>query len=399
MLRDKNILLGICGSIAAYKSALLVRLFVKAGANVQVIMTDAACDFITPLTLSTLSRNPVYHSFYKKENGEWNNHVELALWADHFIMAPASANTLAKMANGICDNLLMASYLSARCPVSIAPAMDLDMFKHQGTQSNLETLASWGHTIIHPENGELASGLFGEGRMAEPETIFEAIEREFMQSQMLKGKRVLITAGPTYEAIDPVRFIGNHSSGKMGYALAKQCAKLGAQIELISGPSKESAHHPNIHITRIVSANDMYEASIRLFPACDITIMSAAVADYTPVHTSEYKIKKQEGTLTIELTRTKDILKTLGEQKRSDQVLVGFALETDNEIEHASSKLKSKNADFIVLNSLKDKGAGFAHNTNKISILSKDGSIETFETKSKDWVAFDIVQKIISLIK
>lgn len=397
MLANKNILLGICGSIAAYKSAILIRLLVKSGANVKVIMTDSAKDFISALTLSTLSKNPVYSSFYRSENGEWNNHVELGLWADHFVIAPCSANTIAKMASGTCDNLLLATYLSAKCPVSFAPAMDLDMYQHPATRKNIEKLRAFGNHMIQPGTGELASGLYGEGRMAEPEEIVEFLSKVMNREQDLAGKKILITAGPTYEALDPVRFIGNHSSGKMGYALAEECANRGANVILVSGPSSIKLEHPSIRLIAVQTAEEMYTSCITEFDNSDIAIMSAAVADYTPVKRSAEKIKKTEDRFSLELQKTKDILKSLGERKKH-QKLIGFALETSNEIGNAQSKLKNKNADMIILNSLNDKGAGFGTDTNKISFILPGGSVEESSLKSKKDVASDIVTKIVSLL-
>ena len=397
MLEGKHILLGISGSIAAYKCAALTRLFVKAGAEVKIIMTSAATEFITPLTLSTLSKNPVHSSFVKNEQGEWTNHVDLALWADVFIIAPASANTLAKMANGICDNLLLATYLSAKCPVWFAPAMDLDMYLHPATKSNIQKLKDFGNVMIDAEVGELASGLYGNGRMAEPEKIFDKISNYFNHDLKFKNKTVLISAGPTYESIDPVRFIGNHSSGKMGFALAEEFANQGANVILVSGPSKEKISHSKIQRINVQSAEQMFQEIISRFKESDIAIMSAAVADYTPVLKSDIKIKKQEETFTIELTKTKDILKHLGTIK-DKQILVGFALETNNEEENALKKLHSKNLDFIVLNSLQHEGAGFGHSTNRISILKKSGKKLDFPLKTKEEVAKDIVEQVKEIL-
>ncbi len=399
MLKEKKILIGVTGSIAAYKIAMLTRLLVKAGAEVKIIMTENAKDFITPLTLSTLSKNPVYSSFFKTENGEWNNHVDLALWADFFVIAPASANTMAKMCNGICDSLLLATYLSAKCPVAFAPAMDLDMYIHPSTTRNIQTLISFGNKIINPGNGELASGLFGEGRMAEPEQIFDFLVSELNPINSFSNKNILITAGPTYEALDPVRFIGNHSSGKMGYEIALAFANKGANVTLVSGPSSLEIKHPKINLIKVQAAKEMFEMAREAFKTSDIAIMSAAVADYTPKVKSSEKIKKSSPEFQIELVKTVDILKSLGEVKRDNQLLIGFALETENEISNAKTKLDNKNADLIVLNSLKDEGAGFAADTNKISILSKDGSIEHYNLKSKKEVAIDILNKIASIQK
>jgi phosphopantothenoylcysteine decarboxylase/phosphopantothenate--cysteine ligase len=397
MLKNKNILLGVCGSIAAYKSASLVRLLVKSGANVKVILTASASAFITPLTLATLSKNPVYTKYYEEETGVWSNHVELALWADYFIIAPASANTISKMANGICDNLLSAAYLSAKCQVLYAPAMDLDMWKHESTRENINKLQNFGNLIIKPNIGELASGLFGEGRMAEPEEIIEFLNAHIKKGLPLLGKRILVTAGPTYEAIDPVRFIGNHSSGKMGFAIAEEFSKLGAEVTLISGPSAESAGS-SIKRINITSAAEMHQACLNHFPEADITVMSAAVADYTPVEVALQKIKKQESVLHIELKKTTDILSDLGRIKTAGQLLVGFALETSNEEAYAKAKLQKKNLDLIVLNSLNDEGAGFGVDTNKITIFNKALDKKVFETKSKAAVAADICQEVINLL-
>ena len=396
LLKEKNILLGVCGSIASYKSAEIVRLFVKAGANVKVVMTKDATSFITPLTLSTLSKNQVLSTYSNPETGEWNNHVELAIWADLILIAPATANSIAKFAFGLCDNLLSAIYLSAKCPIYIAPAMDLDMWKHAATQNNLKNLKSYGNIIIDPNSGELASGLNGEGRLAEPEEIIAFINHHLKKELPLKGKKVLITAGPTYEAIDPVRFIGNHSSGKMGYALAEELLKNGADVTLISGPTSLSINK-SIKKIEITSAKEMLDACLKYYDDTDICIMSAAVADYTPTNISSHKIKKESNTFEIALTKTQDILKILGEKKKN-QILVGFALETQNEEQNATEKLKRKNLDFIILNSLNDEGAGFKHDTNKIIILDKSLQKTTFDLKSKKEIAKDICNKIISLI-
>ncbi len=397
MLNKKNILIGVTASIAAYKSAFLVRLLVKSGANVKVIMTGASTEFITPLTLSTLSKNPVLIEFTKNKQGEWNNHVELGLWADAFLIAPASANTLAKMANGICDNLLLASYLSAKCPVYVAPAMDLDMYKHRSSVDNLKRLQSFGNKIIQPGTGELASGLFGEGRMAEPEEIVTFLEKEFSNKLHFNGKQVLVTAGPTFEAIDPVRFIGNHSSGKMGFAIAEELANQGADVTLVCGPNSLKTINKNIKRVDITSADELFHASKKVFKNVDIAIFSAAVADYKPSAVASQKIKKLSGTKVINLIPTKDTLVELGKLKTKKQLLIGFALETENEIENATSKIKKKNLDLIVLNSLNDIGAGFKSDTNKITIIDKYNKITKFELKSKDNVAKDILKMILNL--
>lgn len=396
VLSGKKILLGVTAGIAAYKTANLVRLFVKSGAEVQVVMTPAAKEFVTPLTLSTLSKNPVYSTFYDKEleNEVWNNHVDLGLWADLMIIAPATANTLSKMAQGTVDNLLLATYLSAKCPVYFAPAMDLDMYKHPSTAKSIQTLQSFGNTFIAPTSGELASGLVGEGRMAEPEDIVAFIEADLLQKLPLKNKKVLITAGPTYEAIDPVRFIGNHSSGKMGFELAKTAANLGAQVILISGPTNQKVNHSFIQQINVVSAEDMYQAVHLHYTSVDIAIASAAVADYTPSLVASEKIKKKDTEIVLTLKSTKDILASMGELKKQ-QFLVGFALETHNELENAKGKLQRKNLDMIVLNSLQDSGAGFAGNTNKITILDAANQQIDFGLKDKSAVASDIFSEIL----
>ncbi|MDG1111174.1 MAG: bifunctional phosphopantothenoylcysteine decarboxylase/phosphopantothenate--cysteine ligase CoaBC [Polaribacter sp.] len=397
VLSGKKVLLGITAGIAAYKTAGLVRLFIKLGAEVQVIMTPASKDFITPLTLSTLSKNPVHSTFYDKEaeNELWNNHVELGLWADIMVIAPATANTLSKMTNGVCDNLLLATYLSSKCPVYFAPAMDLDMYIHPSTKNNLDQLQHFGNVMIPATSGELASGLVGEGRMAEPEDIVSFIEKDLLNKQPLKGKKLLLTAGPTYEAIDPIRFIGNHSSGKMGFAIAKTAANLGAEVILIAGPSAETIQHSFVKRIDVKSAEEMYTQAHLYFKDTDIAILSAAVADYRPKNVAAQKIKKKDATIEIVLEKTKDILASLGEIKEH-QLLVGFALETNNEAENAKGKLKKKNLDLIVLNSLQDKGAGFATDTNKITIIDKDLSMQTFGLKSKDAVAEDIMKAIVA---
>ncbi len=393
-LTNKKILLGVSGSIAAYKATFLVRLLIKEGAQVKVIMTNAAKDFVTPLSLSTLSKNDVLSDIAKDDS--WANHVALGRWADVMLIAPLSCNTLAKMATGLCDNLLMAVYLSATCPVIVAPAMDEDMWHHPTTKNNLQKLEVYHNKITPVENGELASGLIGEGRMAEPEIIVKYLEDFFISKDELKGKKILVTAGPTYEAIDPVRFIGNHSSGKMGIALAEELTKRGGDVTLVIGPSSEKISS-TIKVEKVTSAAEMYEACMVIFEKVDIAIMSAAVADYTPVAIANEKIKKKEEVFTIELTKTKDILKSLGEVKRKNQFLVGFALESTNEKAYALGKLKAKNADMMVLNSLKDKGAGFGINTNKITIFDKAENEYHFEIKSKVNVATDIVNTIIKL--
>ncbi|WP_027878753.1 bifunctional phosphopantothenoylcysteine decarboxylase/phosphopantothenate--cysteine ligase CoaBC [Mesoflavibacter zeaxanthinifaciens] len=399
ILSGKNILLGVSAGIAAYKTATLVRQFIKAGANVQVVMTPASKDFVTPLTLSTLSKNPVYSTFTDEEdeNATWNNHVELGLWADYFVIAPATANTLSKMANGTCDNLLLATYLSAKCKVYFAPAMDLDMYKHPSTLNSFKKLQSFGNVMIPATSGELASGLVGQGRMAEPEDIVSFIEKDILNGLPLNGKKVMITAGPTYEAIDPVRFIGNHSSGKMGFEIAKAAANLGAEVILISGPTHQTVANNLITVIPVVSAQDMYDTAHKYFKSVDIAIAAAAVADYKPKHVATQKIKKAESTLSLELEKTKDVLASLG-QIKEQQFLVGFALETNNELENAKSKLKRKNLDLIVLNSLKDKGAGFKSDTNKVTLIDKNETINTFELKSKTEVAKDILNTIISAL-
>lgn len=396
MLKGKKILLGVTGSIAAYKSAFLVRLLVKAGAQVQVVMTPAAQELITPLTLSTLSKNPVLSKF-SDEDGNWNDHVALGLWADAMLIAPTTANTLSKMATGQCNDLLSAVYLSARCPVVVSPAMDLDMWHHPSTQRNIDTLQSDGVQVIPVNSGELASGLVGEGRMAEPEEIVTWLEENLFaqQSDSLQGKQVLITAGPTVEAIDPVRYITNHSTGKMGFALAKRFVALGAQVTLVKGPTAHKETISGVDILDVTSSEEMYQAATAAFPKVDIAVMAAAVSDYTPVDPADKKIKKNNDELVLQLRKTKDILAALGQLKKPEQFLVGFALETDNELENAKGKLQRKNADMIVLNSLQDKGAGFGHDTNKISVIYKDGSVKRFDLRSKTEVARDIVNEIL----
>ncbi len=394
MLKGKKILIGITGSIAAYKIPFLVRLLVKEEVEVRILLSQAARDFVTPLTLSTLTGNPVITDFFEEKTGEWSSHVELGNWADLYLIAPVTANTLGKMANGLADNLLVATYLAAKCPVFIAPAMDLDMFKHSSTSRNIEILKSFGNQIIQPASGELASGLCGVGRMEEPEKILDILNSFFETKQDFKGKKVLISAGPTYEAIDPVRFIGNHSSGKMGYAIAKEFADRGAIVELVSGPVNISLEHHNIHISNATSAKEMHKACLLRFESADITVMTAAVADYTPKAVADEKIKKKGETLTIDLKPTVDILAELGKRKRNNQILVGFALETENETNNALAKLNKKKLDLIVLNSLKDKGAGFGYDTNMIKLIGKGEDIQEFDLKSKNEVAKDILDRI-----
>lgn len=396
MMKGKHIVLGITGSIAAYKACQLIRLFVKAGAEVQVVITPSGKEFITPVTLSALSSNPVISEFFAQRDGSWHSHVDLGQWADVMVIAPATASSIGKMANGIADNMLITTYLSMKAPVFVAPAMDLDMFAHPSTQQNLDRLRSFGNHIIEPASGELASHLVGKGRMEEPEVIFDRIARFFAQQQGPK-RRVLITAGPTYEKIDPVRFIGNYSSGKMGYALAEECAKRGWEVELVSGPTKLEVKHPNIRRTDVESAAEMYEATTALFPSCNAAIMCAAVADFTVDTVAAEKIKRGENGLELNLVPTRDIAAALGAQKRADQRLVGFALETVNELAHAQEKLRRKQLDFIVLNSLNDAGAGFQHDTNKVTIIPAEGAPVPFALKSKTEVANDILDYLCSL--
>lgn len=398
MLKGKHIILGISGGIAAYKSASLLRLFVKAGAEVQVVITPAGKEFITPVTLSALSGKPVVSEFFTANTGEWHSHVDLGLWADAMVIAPATANTIAKMANGVAGNMLVTTYLSAKAPVFIAPAMDLDMMAHPSTKRNIELLRSYGNHIIEASEGELASHLVGKGRMEEPENIVAVLERFFAQKEDLSNKKVLITAGPTYEKIDPVRFIGNYSSGKMGYALALNAAERGAEVTLVSGPVNLSINHPSVKVVHVESAKEMLSACEKAFPESDIAIMCAAVADYAPANPSETKIKREKSEIPeIKLVKNPDIAKTLGQVKKPGQTLVGFALETDNESVNAHSKLKSKNLDMIVLNSLRDKGAGFGTDTNKVTIYTADGRTLPFDTKSKTEVAGDIIDTILTL--
>ena len=395
MMKGKHIVLGITGSIAAYKACQLIRLFVKAGAEVQVVITPAGKEFITPVTLSALSSNPVISEFFAQRDGSWHSHVDLGQWADVMVIAPATASSIGKMANGIADNMLITTYLSMKAPVFVAPAMDLDMFAHPSTQQNLGRLRSFGNHIIEPASGELASHLVGKGRMEEPEVIFDRIARFFAQQQGPK-RRVLITAGPTYEKIDPVRFIGNYSSGKMGYALAEECAKRGWEVELVSGPTKLEVKHPNIRRTDVESAAEMYEATTALFPSCNAAIMCAAVADFTVDAVAAEKIKRGESGLELNLVPTRDIAAALGAQKRADQRLVGFALETVNELAHAQEKLRRKQLDFIVLNSLNDAGAGFQYDTNKVTIIPAEGAPVPFALKSKTEVANDIINYLVT---
>ncbi|HEY4286253.1 MAG TPA: bifunctional phosphopantothenoylcysteine decarboxylase/phosphopantothenate--cysteine ligase CoaBC [Puia sp.] len=396
MLQGKKIILGVTGSIAAYKSLLLIRSLIKEGAVVKVIQTPAARDFVTPLSLATLSKNPVLSDLFAGDT--WANHVDLGRWADILLIAPLSCNTLAKMAQGLCDNLLLATYLSAVCPVVVAPAMDEDMWHHPSTQANLARLTTFGNKIIPVEKGELASGLYGDGRMAEPVTIIDYLKELLDKGGDLSGKKALVTAGPTYEAIDPVRFIGNHSSGKMGVALAKELAERGAIVDLVLGPSSLTIDIPGLNLHRVTTAEEMYSSCLERFAEADIAVLSAAVADYTPIVRAVEKIKKSDGNLVLELTRTKDILKTLGGLKKKGQLVIGFALETTGEREYALGKLHSKNADMIVLNSLNDNGAGFGVDTNKITIFSKDGSEQAYVQKPKQQVAKDIVDQIVKLL-
>lgn len=392
-LNDKKVLIGVTAGIAAYKIAFLVRLFIKEGAKVKVVMTPKAKEFVTPLTLSTLSKNDVIISFTDKESEVWNNHVDLGLWADFMLIAPATANTLSKMAHGQSNNFLLATYLSAKCPVYVAPAMDLDMYRHPSTKKSLEKLNTFGNVVIPVGNGELASGLSGEGRMAEPEEIISFIKRDIAKQLPLNGKKILITAGPTYEAIDPVRFIGNHSSGKMGYAIAEEAAKLGAEVILVSGPSSLQLKNDGINRVDVVSAKEMYDAVHLYYKEVDVAIAAAAVSDYRPMTKATQKIKKSDPKLTLELEKTQDILLSMGEKKQH-QFLIGFALETENEVENAQKKLQKKNLDFIVLNSLQDKGAGFQQETNKVRIIDID-KVQSYELKSKEKVAKDILKELV----
>lgn len=396
MMKGKKIVLGITGSIAAYKAAVLTRGLIKKGAEVQIVITPAGKEFITPITLSALTSKPVISEFFAQRDGTWHSHVDLGLWADAMVIAPATASTIGKMAHGIADNMLVTTYLSMKAPVFIAPAMDLDMFAHPSTQHNLDILRSYGNHIIEPASGELASHLIGKGRMEEPEKIIEVLEAFFSRRQDLQGKKVMITAGPTYEKIDPVRFIGNYSSGKMGYALAEACAERGAEVTLVSGPVNREVIHPNIKRINVESAAEMYQAAIENYEDADAGILCAAVADFTPEVTAEQKIKREKDDLILRLKPTQDIAAALGKQKRPEQRLVGFALETNDEVSHAQDKLKRKNFDFIVLNSLNDKGAGFRYDTNKIAIIDRDG-ITAYPLKPKTEVATDIIDKLVTL--
>ena len=400
MLKGKHIILGITGSIAAYKAAYIIRTLVKKGAEVQVVITPAGKEFITPITLSALSSNPVISEFFSNRDGSWHSHVDLGLWADAMLIAPATASTIGKMANGIADNMLVTTYLSCKAPVFIAPAMDLDMFAHPSTQQNLDRLRSFGNHIIEPAEGELASHLVGKGRMEEPDKIIAVLEEFFVSQTALEKKKIVITAGPTYEKIDPVRFIGNYSSGKMGFALAEACAQQGAEVTLIAGPVSLTTVHPNIHRVDVESAEEMYQAAMAAFPEADAGILCAAVADYRPEVQADEKIKREsKEEMTLQLVPNKDIAASLGAIKREGQVLVGFALETNNEATNAESKLKRKNLDFIVLNSLRDAGAGFRCDTNKISIIDRQGELTSYPLKSKQGVAADIVNKLATLLK
>ncbi|MDD6125432.1 MAG: bifunctional phosphopantothenoylcysteine decarboxylase/phosphopantothenate--cysteine ligase CoaBC [Paraprevotella sp.] len=397
MLRNKHIVLGITGSIAAYKACLIIRGLIKQGAEVQVVITPAGREFITPITLSTLTQKPVICDFFNHQDGTWNSHVDLGLWADAMLIAPATASTIGKMAHGVADNMLITTYLSMKAPVFIAPAMDLDMYAHPSTQENLQLLSKRGNHIIEPGTGFLASKLEGKGRMQEPEEIVRTLDEYFSQSQELKGKRVLITAGPTYEKIDPVRFIGNYSSGKMGFALAEECARRGAEVELVSGPVSLQIHHPSVHRTNVESAQEMFHAATERFTQADIAILCAAVADFTPTQVAGTKIKREGEELVLHLSPTHDIAQCLGKMKRDGQIMIGFALETNDEEAHAKDKLKRKNLDFIVMNSLQDKGAGFRHDTNKVTIIDAQGKTE-YPLKDKKEVAEDIVNRICTLL-
>lgn len=400
MLKGKHIVLGISGGIAAYKSVSLLRLFVKAGAEVQVVITPSGKEFITPVTLSALSGKPVISEFFTANTGSWNSHVDLGVWADAMVIAPATASTIAKMANGVADNMLITTYLSAKSQVFVAPAMDLDMFAHPSTKRNIELLKSYGNIIIDSPSGELASHLVGKGRMEEPEEIFAVVEKFFAQKDDLKGRKVLITAGPTYEKIDPVRFIGNYSSGKMGYAIAEECADRGAKVTLVSGPVSIKCNHKNVDIIRVESAEEMYNASVIAFEDSDVAILSAAVADYAPIYVATSKIKREKQDIpVIKLKKNPDIAASLGQMKKSGQILVGFALETDNEVQNALDKIKRKNLDFIVLNSLADKNAGFGVDTNKITIIDDVASLTDYDLKSKKDVAKDIINHLVAKLQ
>ena len=398
MLQGKKIVLGITGSIAAYKACYLIRGLIKQGAEVQVVITPAGKEFITPLTLSTLTGKPVVSEFFDRRDGSWHSHVQIGLWADAMIIAPATASTIGKMANGIADNMLITTYLSMKAPVFVAPAMDLDMYAHPSTQKNLDTLRSYGNHIIEPATGFLASKLEGKGRMEEPDNIIGVVDRFFGEKTDLKGRKILITAGPTYEKLDPVRFIGNYSSGKMGIALAEECAARGAEVELVCGPVSITTSHLSIHRTDVESAAQMYQVTTTLFPEADAAILCAAVADFTPAAVADNKIKREGNRLTLELEPTRDIARELGQMKKPGQVMVGFALETNDEKSHAKEKLEKKNLDFIVLNSLQDEGAGFRHNTNKVTFIDKEGETP-FPLKSKKEVARDIVNKLVTIIR
>jgi len=397
-LKGKHILLGVTGSIAAYKAATLIRLLVKEGAEVKVIMTPLAKEFITPLTLATLSKNPILVDFFNPENGDWNSHVDLGIWADLYIIAPASANTIARLATGIADNLLLTAYLSARCPVMVAPAMDMDMYNHRATQQNLQTLENRGNIIIEAATGELASGLSGKGRMEEPEDILEQVVSFFLSSQRLNGIRALVTSGPTHEHIDPVRYIGNHSTGKMGNAISLELANQGALVDLVSGPVAQYPYHPNINLHRVTSADEMYNTAVSLFNNSDVAVLAAAVADFTVQNVLTQKIKRQGDELVLKLKPTRDIAAQLGTIKKKGQIVIGFALETENELDNAIAKLKRKNLDMIVLNSMNDSGAGFGTDTNKVTFISSNGSVIPFDIKSKEKVAVDIVDAIYGML-
>lgn len=402
MLKGRNILIGVTGGIAAYKTATIIRLLVKERAEVKVIMTEHAKEFITPLTLSTLSRNPVLSEFFIPESGDWNSHVDLGLWANLFLIAPATANSIAKMANGMADNLLLTTYLSARCPVFIAPSMDMDMLKHPSTTINIETLRAFGNIILEPESGELASGLSGRGRMAEPEEIVKEIKSFFAKKKSnspLRGKKILINAGPTREPIDPVRYLSNHSTGKMGIALADAAAEYGAIVDLVLGPVNILPTQKSVNVISVTTAESMSGECVSRFSECDIAILAAAVADFTPVEVKEEKIKKNGGEMILLLKSTEDIASTLGKIKKPSQILAGFALETNNGLKNAGEKLKSKNLDLIVLNNPKEEGAGFGHDTNRITIIDRNNNIDKFELKSKEEAAKDILNKIVSLIR